>query len=179
MRLSRSVNRILAVLWLLVGASSAHAQFLTNLTVTTSVSAGNTVYEYELTNLQNNSLSAISLRINVDPLANLTNISSSLGWLATYQAVNDFVVWEATDPSMDLLPGNSARFFMTSPLSPGLRPYGILGFNETTLDFAFNEAQVLSPSQNAQIVPEPGSRVLISLGLICIAAQLNWRRREV
>jgi len=107
------------------------------------------------------------------------DISSSLGWLATYQPGDSFVVWESTDPSMDLLPGNSAQFSIASSLAPGLQPYGILGFDNATLDFAFNEAQILSPSPSAsQIVPELSPLALLASALLPLAGAVVCKRRK-
>ncbi|MCC5648115.1 PEP-CTERM sorting domain-containing protein [Nostoc sp. CHAB 5824] len=172
MRLLRNMKYIIAVLCLLIEALPAYAQFLTDLTVTTSTSSGQTVYQYELTNGQNSTLPAIGFRIDVDPLADLTNISSSLDWLANYNAGDAFIVWESSDPTTDLLPGNSAQFFITSPLSPGASQYAILGFDEVTNDFIFNQGSTLSPS--LQTVPEPSSWGAVALGLICIV--MYWNR---
>ncbi len=178
MRLNKSLVTSLVLLAATAGGT-AEASLLTTLSTSTSTDPlGNTNYVYTLTNEAASTLSAIALRIDVDPAADLTSIDSTAGWFATYSPGDSLISWESPSVATDIQPGNSAEFRFTSPLAPSTQGYAILGFDSNTLDFDFISGTTVGPSSIASVVPEPSTASMAASGLASLAAMLLWGRRR-
>jgi hypothetical protein len=77
---------------LATAGQAAHAGLMTTFTATTSTdTSGMSTYDYTLTNEVGSDLPVVDLILNVDPTANLQNITGPTGWTIYYSAEDPVV----------------------------------------------------------------------------------------
>jgi len=171
-------SSILVISTLPLLGAVAKGGFITTLTATTTPEPGGlTLYSYALTTDPASTLNAEGLGISVSADANLINITGPTGWEITYNTGDTLVTWESSDPSTDLLPGQSAIFSFESPLGPAQQSYLATGFDTTGTIFGTYTGNVSGPGVTS--VPEPSSLLLSGIGVLGVLitlARRSWRQ---
>ncbi len=159
------------VVILATAGQAAHAGLMTTFTATTSTdTSGMTTYGYTLTNEVGSDLPVVDLILNVDPTANLQNITGPTGWTIYYSAGDPVAEWSSPSSATDLLQGSTAYLSFQSMLPPGPQYYLITGLSDSPPFVDTSSGYIDSPT--AISVPEPRSLLLMlwSVGALVLMA---------
>lgn len=157
--------------------ATTSAGLITSFSVEIAPIAGQLEYIYLLSNLQTSTLSVIDLSIDVDVAAGLASITSPIGWVASYNDGDSFISWQSSDVLFDLQPGGTDVFTFRSDLPPSKQGFSILGIDENSPDFDFNDGLIDTPTSVASSVPEPLS--ILHLFAACLAGGVVSARTRV
>jgi hypothetical protein len=156
---------------------AARADLITSLTPEITPQAGGRLhYTYMLSNSGSSDIGVVALNLAIPEDADLQSLFGPAGWDILYAPGDTVVSWESPAPSLDIIPGTFGVFGFTSPLAPGADEFSILGFDDSTFRLESNTGFVAAPS-DAVPVPEPGSLVLLSAGIVCLLGH-QWRRSQ-
>ncbi len=148
----------------------AQAGFQATVTVTTAPFNSLTQYTYTVTDLATSTDNIGSFSLSVPADANLSLIAMPTGFLALYTPGDLTIEFDSTDPSFDITPGSFGMFHFLSPDKPGSTSFALTDYN----NFATFTGSVVGPAS----VPEPGSLILLVLGLPLAAAATLARCRS-
>ena len=147
-----------------LGAAPARAGFVASvLSGVTQEAGGVYLYSYQVMDAATSTLAVSEFDMVLPSDANLQSIMPQPGFLTLYTPGDLTISFSSTDPSTDIGPGMIGLFSFTSMDPPTLGSFSLLTFDDPN---GFGPGDVISGVTLAPgAVPEPGSLVLLGLGL--------------
>ncbi len=164
------IIKTLALVALMAAPAAGRADFLTSLSgqAVFDPSQGLYSYTYTVTDLPDSTDTLGGLTVDVDPSADVSDLTGPAGWQSSFDAADALVLWVSPDPSTDIPPGSLGTFSFLSPLPPTSQDYLAIGFSDVGIDFG--AGSTVGPGAPASTVPEPPGIGPLSLGVLALAA---------